>query len=135
MMKDLATLFAAAALAVSTAALALPGEPKSQVPSQELSSKSTEGFVVIQRNIYVPVDADGKPTSNEWVVVDKQGFVTAEEMKIAQAEAEAAGKGHGADNESDSERKDETPKSDKPSPRTEPAAKSLPLGSGTMILS
>lgn len=62
-----------------------------------------KGFVVIQRNIYVPVDSQGNMASKKsWVVIDKQGFVTAEEVAAAQrAEGGKGGEEHSSPSEED----------------------------------
>src|SRR4051812_12571233 len=93
-MKKLAPILAAIALASSGGVLADTGEGVNSVPSSQdpqaatpdSPAKPAEGFVLIQRNIYVPVDAEGKVASNEWVVIDRQDYVTAEELKAAQAQ-------------------------------------------------
>jgi hypothetical protein len=105
---NLVPLFAATALALSGTVLAQSTpdaanppvasapEPQQGAPfsgdapaTPETEAKAPQGFVVIQRNIYVPVDAEGKATSDEVVVVDRQGYVTAEELRAAQPEAAA----------------------------------------------
>lgn len=161
-MKNLATLLAATAVALSGAALAnTPGAPQAPAPAApsadapqlpkvpqsspdaqaqqapEASGKPAEGFVVLQRNIYVPVDAEGKVASNDWVVVDRQGFVTADELKAAEAEARKNGElpeDHAQAPEAGSGTTPEEPAAS-PSPRTEPAVRLPALGGGSMIRS
>ena len=91
-MKRLVPLFAATAFAVSGGVLANTADG-AQLPEQSAkpgiasAAKPPHGFVVLQRNIYVPVDADGKVASENWIVVEQQGFVSAEEVNAAHAES------------------------------------------------
>jgi hypothetical protein len=77
-MNKLASAFATTVLLFSAAAF-----PDESAATHDAKPK---GFVVIQRNIYVPVDSEGKMASGNAVVIDKQGFVTAEELEAAQHE-------------------------------------------------
>lgn len=89
-MKRLVPLFAATAFAVSGGVLANTADgtqspEQSAKPGIESAAKPPHGFVVLQRNIYVPVDAEGKVASENWIVVEQQGFVSAEEVNAAHA--------------------------------------------------
>ena len=120
-MKRLAPLFSATAFAVSGGVLAntadealSPGE--SRKPGIESATRQPHGFVVLQRNIDGPVDADGKVSSENWIVVEQQGFVSADEVNAAHA-----GSGMGApgaqSNEGHGESADaERAPSEKPAP-------------------
>jgi hypothetical protein len=77
-MNKIASIFATTVLLLSGAAFA---DESATAPDMK-----PKGFVVIQRNIYVPVDSEGKMASGNAVVIDKQGFVTAEELEAAQHE-------------------------------------------------
>lgn len=90
-MKKLALLFAATAFALSGGALAATADgiqpsEESAKPAPDSAAKRPHGFVVLQRNIYVPVDADGKVSSENWIVVEQQGFVSAEEVDTTHAQ-------------------------------------------------
>jgi hypothetical protein len=88
-MNKLAPLFTATALVLSGAAFAgdaataTASDPSAQPDASQAQETQPKGFVLIQRNIYVPVDAEGKVASQNWVVIDKQGFVTVEELEAA----------------------------------------------------
>lgn len=143
-MKRLAPLFAATAFAASGGVLANtadetqpPGE--SPKPGIESATRQPHGFVVLQRNIYVPVDANGKVSSENWIVVEQQGFVSADEVNAAHA-----GSGTGApgapSNEGNGESGDaeRAPKVEKPAqaPHAVPSQKGgSPLGRGPFIAS
>jgi hypothetical protein len=106
-MNKLASAFATTVLLFSAAAF-----PDESAATHDAKPK---GFVVIQRNIYVPVDSEGKMASGNAVVIDKQGFVTAEELEAAQHEEGA-----------DESKPDESNKPEQPRVR---------LGEGPMIAS
>lgn len=99
-MKKLAPLFAATALVLSGAVLAETGDSTPSTPE----AKKPGGFVLLQRNIYVPVDGEGKLASSQMVVIEKQGFVTTEEFE---AEARDANKDNGAGNDNGATKDDE----------------------------
>ena len=86
-----------AAFAQDDASSQPSGEPDA---AQGQEAAQPKGFVLIQRNIYVPVDSTGKVASQNWVVIDKQGFVTTEELEaarreMADTEDDSAGKPEG----------------------------------------
>lgn len=132
-MKKLAPLFAVTVLALpgiglanadDTASQASPpaanaqsdNDSKSQAPGEVTEPK---GFLLIQRNIYVPVDADGKATSDHAIVIDRQGFITAEELAAAQRES---GDGDNGGMKGD----DNAPGAGKESPKAQDSAPALP---------
>ncbi len=101
-MNKLAPLFAATMIALSGAAVAqddaasTPSDPSAQPDASQGHQQAApgagdeaqpKGFVLIQRNIYVPVDEQGNVASQKWIVIDKQGFITAEELEKAASEA------------------------------------------------
>ncbi len=141
-MNKLAPLFAATMIALSGVALAqddassTPSGPSARPDAsqgQQGQEAQPKGFVLIQRNIYVPVDEQGNVASQKWVVIDKQGFITAEEMeKAANEAASQESEGSGSD--------EDAPKADEPS--TKPSTGAVPLlqkrqsiGEGPMVRS
>jgi hypothetical protein len=88
-MNKLVPSFTAIALSLSAAAFAqadAPAQPSAEPDASQGQEAQPKGFVLIQRNIYVPVDSEGKVASQNWVVIDKQGFITTEELEAAQRE-------------------------------------------------
>lgn len=137
----LAPLFAATALALPGGVLADTAngaETRSpdEAPAQA-SPNAPRGFVLLQRNIYVPIDANGKAASSNWIVIDKQGFVTAEELQAEQPEDGATGQDGGSNGDgSDSQAAPKTEDSAPPAPRTAPSVNGgSPIGRGPMIAS
>ena len=142
-MKKLALLFAAGALAMSGGILA---ETEDTQPAPEM--KKPEGFVLLQRNIYVPVDAQGKIASEKWVVIEKQGFVTPDEFEAVARDAASGEAGGGTKDEDTTGQQDAPtpgqqqaptpaePTAAVPSIRSAPTMKGHPpLGGGPMIWS
>jgi hypothetical protein len=145
-MKKLAPLCAAIALAWSGGVLANAGDADSQSPqdsqalSPDSSGKTTQGFVLIQRNIYIPVDAEGKAASGEAIVIDRQDFVTAEELKAAQAENGKGGESEDSNGNGLDTNREQAPKLEGPAPSASPHAsptekEGSPLGRGAIIAS
>lgn len=140
-MNKLAPLFAATMIALSGAALAqddaasMPSGPSARPdasPGQQGQGAQPKGFVLIQRNIYVPVDEQGNVASQNWVVIDKQGFITAEEMEKAANEATSQ-ESEGSGNEEAAPKADE-PSANAPSPM--PSLEKRPsVGEGPMVRS
>lgn len=125
-MNKLAPLFTATVLVLSGVAFAedkstaTPPDPSARPDAAQLTKP--RGFMLIQRNIYVPVDAEGKMAASEnWVVIDKQGFITTEDIEAAQR---AQGSGDG-DESGIEQSESKTPSMHKPNP----------IGEGPTILS
>ena len=149
-MNKLAPLFAATMVALSGIALAqddagsAPSDPAAQPDApqqpgdagQQGQDAQPKGFVLIQRNIYVPIDEQGNVASQKWIVIDKQGFITAEEMEKAANEASAEGDAQGG---TEGKGDADVPKADEPA--AQPSS-SVPLlqkrpsiGEGPMVRS
>ncbi|HET9650720.1 MAG TPA: hypothetical protein VFP36_00945 [Usitatibacter sp.] len=139
-MKKLAPLFAAIALVSSGAVMAETGDDnQSPSPGESQSApdaKKPGGFVLLQRNIYVPVDAEGKLASSQMVVIEKQGFVTTEEFE---AEARDAKKDTGATKDDEAtkegEAKPEEPAASPPARTSRSKAGGHSLGEGPTVKS
>lgn len=143
-MNKLASLFTAAALAWTGAGFAednaasAPSDPSAPPDASAAQVTKPKGFMLIQRNIFVPVDAEGNMSSEHAVVIDKQGFVTTEELEAAQSTQGSDGDG----DQSGTGKSD----GDQPAPKTETPAASMSgstpsahkpqrLGEGPMIRS
>jgi hypothetical protein len=141
-MKKLALIFAAGALAMSGGIFA---ETDDSPSASEV--KKPDGFVVLQRNIYVPITTEGKVASDKWVVIEKQGFVTAEEFEAVARDAAKGEDNGGSSDEGAGEQEAPTPGGEEaptpaeptaatPSARALPSVKRHPpLGEGPMIRS
>ena len=139
-MKKLALVFAAAALAMSGGILA---ETDDSQTAPEV--KKPDGFVLLQRNIYVPVDSQGKIASEKWIVIEKQGFVTPDEFEALAKDAAKSGDSGGTGDESAGQQEapgeqDATPPAEPtsatPSTHGLPSVRSHPpVGEGPMIWS
>jgi len=141
-MKKLALVFAAGALAMSGGILA---ETDDSQPAPEL--KKPDGFVLLQRNIYVPVDSQGKIASEKWIVIEKQGFVTPDEFEALAKDAAQSGDNGGTSDEGAGQQDAPTPGIEGATPPAEPTAATPsarglpsvrshpPLGEGPMIRS
>jgi hypothetical protein len=142
-MKKLVPLIAVTAFALSGAVLAgTDGNNESQTPGDAQSSaevkKPEGGFVLLQRNIYVPIDAEGKIASNQWLVIEKQGFVTADEVEAVARDAANDVQSNGPKDDDDASGAQAKPKRDDatPSPRSIPSpTRHLPIGEGPMTRS
>ncbi|HWH40160.1 MAG TPA: hypothetical protein VNU21_10000 [Usitatibacter sp.] len=140
-MKKLALVFAAGALAMSGGILA---ETDDSQPAPEV--KKPDGFVLLQRNIYVPVDSQGKIASEKWIVIEKQGFVTPDEFEALAKDAAKSGDSGGTADEGAGQQEAPTP-GEQATPPAEPTAATPstrglpsvrshpPLGEGPMIRS
>lgn len=142
-MNKLAPFFTATALVLSGAAYgagsstAAPSDPSAGSDASQAQVTKPKGFVVIQRNIFVPVDAEGNMAKEHAVVIDKQGFVTTEEFEAAaraggdEAESDAA--------QSEGNAEPSEPNAQKPEPTMNGSTPSLhrahPPGEGPMIRS
>jgi len=141
-MKKLVPLIAVTAFALSGVVLAgTDDKNESQAPGDAQSSaevKKPEGFVLLQRNIYVPVDAEGRISSNQWLVIEKQGFVTADEVEAVARDAANDVQSNGPKDDDDASGAQAKPKRDDatPSPRSIPSpTRHLPIGEGPMTRS
>ena len=118
-MNKLAPLFAATMIALSGAALAQDDDASTAPEASQGQEAQPKAFVLIQRNIYVPVDAEGKVASQNWIVIDKQGVITAEEMAKAAEEATSSESGDG----------------DNDAAQAKPSAQKPAVGEGPMVRS
>ncbi|HET7402096.1 MAG TPA: hypothetical protein VFJ62_09955 [Usitatibacter sp.] len=147
-MKRFIPLAAATALVLCSGAIAQTEEDGAQSPGQAQAAPGTPngseakpgGFVVLQRNIYVPIDSEGKVASSQWVVIEKQGFVTTDEFETMAREAQAdqANKGGKGDEDSAGQGQEGAPAAEEPaapSPHATPSVKGhpLPMGQGPII--
>ena len=151
-MKRLIPLAAATALILCSGAIAQTEGDGAQSPGQDQSAPGTnkgseakpEGFVVLQRNIYVPIGSDGKVASSQWVVIEKQGFMTTDEFETMAREAQADPANNGGKGDDDSggqgqgQGQEGAPGAEvpaAPSPHTTPSVNGhpLPMGDGPVI--
>jgi len=141
-MKKLALVLAAGALAMSGGIFA---ETDDSQTAPEV--KKPDGFVLLQRNIYVPVDSQGKIASEKWIVIEKQGFVTPDEFEALAKDAAKSADNGGTSDEGAGRQEAPTPGEQDATPPAEPtsatpSARGLPsvrshpaLGEGPMIRS
>ena len=139
-MKKLAPLFAATLLALSGGVLANTPDgadrPQSSTGEPPSEARQPEGFVRIQRNIYVPVDSEGKVVSNHTIVIDRQDYVTTAEFEAATKEGDAK-RGSEDMKEDDNAPAPQTEEpAASPAPSASPTVRGrVPFGRGPMILS
>jgi hypothetical protein len=142
-MKKLLPLMVATALGLPAAVLA-GNEDASDSPSAGNAASAPEvkkpegGFVLLQRNIYVPIDAEGKVASNQWLVIEKQGFVTADEVEAVARDAANDVQSSGPKDDDEAAGGQVKPRRDDaaPSPRSIPSpTRHLPIGEGPMTRS